>query len=114
MRHVKLTDDELWRAIAQNTEEMSALITQFDTDVRTGIFFLPSARSRSYLEAVNKFEREYQEYTAELRRRYLSPRKKRFTAIRHAWSWVSSLAAKPHRGLGLLGWSRERKAHAVA
>ena len=102
MRHGKLTDDEL------------ALIHKFDTDVRTGIFFLRSARSRSYLEAVNKNEREYQEYTAELRRRYFSPRKNRFTAIRHAWSWVSSLAAKPHRGLGLLGWSRERKAQAVA
>ena len=76
MRHVKLTDDELWRAIAQNTDEMSELVHQFDTDVRMGIFFLPCARSRSYLEAVNKFEREYQEYTAELRRRYLSPREK--------------------------------------
>jgi hypothetical protein len=70
MRHVKLTDDELWRAIAQNTDEMSELVHQFDTDVRMGIFFLPCARSRSYLEAVNKFEREYQEYTAELRRRH--------------------------------------------
>jgi hypothetical protein len=114
MRHLKFTDDELWRAIAHNTEQMSALVHRFDTDVRTGIFFLPSARSRSYLEAVNKFEREYQEYTAELRRRYLSPRKKRFTAIRDAWSCVSSLVAKPRCGLGLLGWSSERKAQAVA
>jgi hypothetical protein len=81
MRRVKLTDNELWRAIAQNTEEMSPLITQFDTDVRTGIFSTPRARSRSYFKAVNKFEREYQEYTAELRRRYLSPRKKRAVTI---------------------------------
>jgi hypothetical protein len=81
MRHVKLTDDELWRAIAQNTDEMSELVHQFDTDVRMGTFFLPCARSRSYLEAVNKFEREYQEYTAELRRRYLSPPEKRAVTI---------------------------------
>ena len=93
-RHRKLTDDELWRAIAQNTEEMSELVHQLDTDVRMKIFSPPCARSRSYLEAVNKFEREYREFTAELRHRYLSPRKKRFAAIRRAWSWVSSLAAK--------------------
>jgi hypothetical protein len=28
MRCAKLTDDELWRAIAQNTEGMSALLDQ--------------------------------------------------------------------------------------
>jgi hypothetical protein len=76
MRHVKLTDDELWRAIAQNTEEMSALVHQSDADSRTGVLAAPCAGSRSYSEAVNKFEREYQDYVAEIRRRYLSPKKK--------------------------------------
>ena len=111
MRHVKLTDDELWRAIAQNTEEMSALVHQLDTDVLTGIFSPSCAQSRSYLEAVDKFEREYREYTAELRRRYLSPKKKRFATIRRAWSWASSLTLESQL---LLGWRRKRKAQAVA
>ena len=42
MRHVKLTDDELWRAIAQNTDGMSEFVHQFDTDVRMGIFSYPA------------------------------------------------------------------------
>ena len=57
----KLTDDELWRAIAQNTEAMSTL-----------------ARRQLNLKAANacaihpgvKADRRYREYAAELRRRY--------------------------------------------
>jgi len=45
---VQLTDDELWHAIVQNTDSMSALIHQ----------------------QVDRFAREYAAYTAEIRRRH--------------------------------------------
>lgn len=54
-----LTDDELWRAISKNTDEMSAL---FDPSA-TGARFSTS-------RAIDNLEREYQDYAAELRRRY--------------------------------------------
>jgi hypothetical protein len=70
---VNLTDDELWRAIAENTNAMSALvneqlgldegITPNDPDKRAELM-------RSHLQTIDKYQREYQDYTAELRRRY--------------------------------------------
>jgi hypothetical protein len=68
MQCVKLTDDELLRAIAQNTDELSALLRLIDADVRIGD--TSRAQSSSYAEAVNKFECEYREYIAELRCRH--------------------------------------------
>lgn len=68
MRCVNLTDDELWRAIAQNTEAMSAVL---DQELR-----LPSnLHIRANLlcsrwKAINRFQREYRVYAAELRRRH--------------------------------------------
>jgi hypothetical protein len=70
MQCAKLTDDELWCAITQNTDELSAVLHHLDADVRIGIAGTPCARSRSYSEAVNRFECEYREYIAELDRRY--------------------------------------------
>ena len=68
MQCVKLTDDELLRAIAQNTDELLALLRLIDADVRIGD--TSRARSRSYAEAVNNFECEYREYIVELRHRH--------------------------------------------
>jgi hypothetical protein len=68
MQCVKLTDDELLRAIARNTDELSSLLRLVDADVRIGD--TSRAQSRSYVEAVNKFECEYREYIAELRHRH--------------------------------------------
>jgi hypothetical protein len=70
MQCAKLTDDELWRAIAQNTDELSALLGFIAADIRVGMAHTPRARSRSYAEAVNNFECEYREYIAELRHRH--------------------------------------------
>jgi hypothetical protein len=75
MQCAKLTDDELWYAITQNTDELSAILRHLDADVRIGIAGTRCARSRSYSEAVNKFECEYREYIAELRRRHHCPEK---------------------------------------
>ena len=68
MRCVNKTDDELWRAITQNTEATSALLHQqlelaSDPDTRANLM-------RSHWATINRFQREYRVYTAELRRRH--------------------------------------------
>jgi hypothetical protein len=64
MRHVSWTDDELWRAIAHNTDTMSALLLEERRldDSTIG----PCARANLIL-FVNS---QYGDYTAELRRRH--------------------------------------------
>ena len=74
MQSVNLTDDQLWRAIAQNANAMTALIHQqlelgpaFNTP--NGIIRQAKLRE-SNAERIGTLERNYREYTAELRRRY--------------------------------------------
>ena len=73
MQCAKLTDEELWRAIAENTNAMSRLVRQqLELDAYMGA----SDPYRAYLmrfhvERAGQFQREYQDCTAELRRRYL-------------------------------------------
>ena len=67
MRCVNLTDDELWRTIAQNTEAISALLHQHVDDA-AGV--IHSRRKADLIRFANKFQREYRECSAELRRRY--------------------------------------------
>ena len=70
---VNLPDDELWRAIAENTNAMSALVNeQPETDEIIGATD-PADRARllgTYLDTINQFQRDYRDCTAELRRRY--------------------------------------------
>ena len=74
MQCVNLTDEQLFRAIAQNTNAMTALIHQqleLDPAVNTLSDTIRQARLReSNAERIGKLERNYREYTAELRRRY--------------------------------------------
>jgi ATP-dependent protease HslVU (ClpYQ) peptidase subunit len=64
VRCVNLSDDELWRAIAENTNAMSALINElFELGGFAG-----AANDRRRM--IDRFQNEYQELTAELRRRY--------------------------------------------
>lgn len=74
MQCVDLTDDELWQAIAANTEAMSDLLHQrAELEVEIDGLSDPASRTElmsSYVGAVNKFESEYRAYTAEIRRRY--------------------------------------------
>ena len=64
MRCANLSDDELWRAIAENTNAMSVLVNElFELGRIAG-----AANDRQRM--IDKFQREYQELTAELRRRY--------------------------------------------
>jgi hypothetical protein len=60
MRCTKLTDDQLWRAIAQNTETFSTLLREQVDD----------ADSIAVHVLAGRFQREYQQYVAELQRRY--------------------------------------------
>jgi hypothetical protein len=71
VRGVNLTDDELWRAIAQNTESMSTFIQQqLELNARPG--GSQTMLANSYARRISLLERQYRIYTAELRRRYVS------------------------------------------
>jgi hypothetical protein len=62
MQCAKLTDDELWRAIEKNTEEISALLRQQAE--------LDDADCIASHVLASRFQREYRQYVAELQRRY--------------------------------------------
>jgi hypothetical protein len=74
MQSENLSDEQLWRAIAQNTNAMTALIRQqlkLAPAVNTLSDAIRQANLReSNTEGIGKLERNYREYTAELRRRY--------------------------------------------
>ena len=74
MQSANLTDDQLWQAIAQNTNAMTALIHQqleLDPAVNTLSDTIRQAKLReSNAQRIGKLERNYREYTAERRRRY--------------------------------------------
>jgi hypothetical protein len=76
MQCVNLTDDELWRAIAQNTNAMSALVyrrIELDAGNTRNDVIDRAQLMQSNLETISKLERKYREYTDELRRRYPAP-----------------------------------------
>jgi hypothetical protein len=73
MQCVNLTDDELWRAIAQNTNAMSALVyrrLELDAGNTRNDAIHQARLMQSNAETISKLEYNYREYTAELRRRY--------------------------------------------
>ncbi len=74
MQCVDLSDDELWQAIAANTDAISDLLHQrAEVEAEINSMSDPASRTElmsSYVGAVNKFESEYRTYTAEICRRY--------------------------------------------
>ena len=74
MECVNLTDDELWRAIAENTSALSLVAEQrHELDAAIAASHHATGRAslmRLHLDTVNRFHREYRAYTAELRRRH--------------------------------------------
>src|SRR6516225_1530485 len=74
MKSEDLTDEQLFRGIARNTNAMTALIHQqlaLAPAVNTLSDNIRQAKLReSNAERIGKLERNYREYTAELRRRY--------------------------------------------
>jgi hypothetical protein len=74
VQRIPLNDDELWRAIAENTDAMSTLVhEQVELEASAGGPNDGDSRRilmRSNAQKIDKFERQYREYTGELRRRY--------------------------------------------
>jgi len=69
VQYSHLTDDDLWRAVTKNTNAMSVL---FDQQHEAGIRGLPdfdTSAMFSISRAIDRLEREYQDYACELRRR---------------------------------------------
>jgi hypothetical protein len=62
-----LTDEQLWRAIAQNTGALSALIEQ---QLKTNRRPRRLRTILAYARTIDALERQYRIYVAELRRRY--------------------------------------------
>ena len=75
MKCVNLTDDELWRAIAENTNALSLIVEQrHELDAAIAASHDAAGRARLvrlHLDTVNRFQQEYRAYTAELHRRHL-------------------------------------------
>jgi hypothetical protein len=74
VQRLLLTDDELWQAIAENTDAMSTLVherLELEADASA-----PNNRDsramriRSNAHKIDRFEHQYQDYAAELRRRH--------------------------------------------
>ena len=73
MQRLLLTDEQLWRAIAENTDEMSALVDQqFELAAANGALDIGRRGNLRQLNAqrINTLQRQYQAFTTELRRRY--------------------------------------------
>jgi hypothetical protein len=69
---VKLSDEELWRAIAENTDAMSALVLE-QLELEQAASSIPEKRPalmHSHLQTIDKYQRDYRDCTSELRRRY--------------------------------------------
>jgi hypothetical protein len=76
VQRILLSDDDLWRAIADNTEAMSALVHE-QVELEAGIGPPNEAdsrtiRMRSNAQKIDRFERQYRDFATELRRRYPS------------------------------------------
>lgn len=73
MHSLHLTDDELWRAIADNTNALSALIEkQCEWDAELEAPAIVSTLNSIGICRADKYYREYRDYIAEVRRRYPS------------------------------------------
>jgi hypothetical protein len=74
VRSLHLTDDDLWRAIADNTDAMSIVIEKhIELDAESGAD--PDTRQKLMhfnVQAIDNYNREYRDYIAEVRRRYPS------------------------------------------
>jgi hypothetical protein len=76
VQRIFLSDEQLWRGIADNTNTMSALVEQ-QLKMAAVSSTANDSVSRANLvqsnaETISKLQRQYTDYTAELRRRYPS------------------------------------------
>ena len=104
MQCVNLTDDELWQAIAENTQALSVMVAQqHELDAAIAASDDPACRAklmRLHLDTVNRYQREYRAYTAELRRRHAgneqnAPPKWSAKGIRQLFAKKAGAVARP-------------------
>jgi hypothetical protein len=73
VQRILLTDEQLWRAIAENTNEMSTRVDQ-QLELAMANGTPDSGRHATLMQLnaqkINTLQRQYQAFTAELRRRY--------------------------------------------
>lgn len=75
MRGSHLTDDDLWRAIATNTNAISLLLEkQFELDAEMGDSDHDARQELKLfnVQTINNYNRQYRDFIAEIRRRYPS------------------------------------------
>ena len=70
MQCANLTDEQLWRAIARNTDKLSALIHQQVELNEAGAAVIHPRVRTDLIRFASRFQREYRQYVDELRRRY--------------------------------------------
>jgi len=74
VKRIFLTDEKLWRGIADNTDAMSALVEQqlklAEVSSTANDSVSRAKRVQSNAQTISKLQRQYTDYTAELRRRY--------------------------------------------
>ena len=70
MRAVNLSDDQLWHAIAQNTNAISVLINQQYQSKADITAPNDVIRRAVNADTIGRLQRKYREYSDELRRRY--------------------------------------------
>jgi hypothetical protein len=71
VRCTKLTNEELWRAIARNTETMASLLHQDgELDTSVGDTGDANAQAETKAKCISVLDWQYRAYSAELRRRY--------------------------------------------
>ena len=104
MQRVNRTDDELWQAIAENTQALSIMAAQrHELDAAIAASDDPACRAKLmqlHLDTVNRFQREYRGYTAELRRRHAvteqnAPSKWTTKAIRQLFARKAGAGSQP-------------------
>ena len=69
MRSTHLTDDDLWRAIANNTDAMSALIEeQIELNTQWRGYLIPNRQKLILfnVQAINNYNRQYRDFIAEV------------------------------------------------
>ena len=70
MQCANLTEEQLWRAIARNTDKLSALIhQQVELDDAGAAVIHPRVRT-DLIRFASRFQPKYRQYVDELRRRY--------------------------------------------
>ena len=118
MQRILLSDDELWRAIVENTDAMLALIHEW-IELEAGVGAPSDGNSwlmQSNAQRIDKFERQYQEYTggcavATLRRCLRAKRSELCSRLAQFRDVLQRFTRRPNQTAW--GWRRNSFPHQV-